>query len=81
MLGIIVGLLAGLTALVMVALVTAVMAILSPVLSLYESIAGMAARATTVWGAANNETRSDRDAKIIRLPEGSRDVEESRLAA
>jgi hypothetical protein len=81
MFGIIVGVLAGLTALVMVPLVTAVMAVLSPVLSFYQSIGGMAERAITAWGSANNETRSDRDAKIIRLPDGSGDVEGSRQAA
>ena len=81
MLGIIVGVLAGLTALVLVPLVTAVMAVLNPVLSLFESIGGMAGRAMTGWETASNKTPSDRDAKIIGLPEGRRDVEESRLAA
>ena len=81
MLAIIVGLLAGLTAVVIVPLVTAAMAVLNPVLSLYESIGGMAERAISAWGSASNKTRSERDTKITRLPEGSRDVEDSRLAA
>ncbi len=81
MLGIIVGLLAGLAGLLMALLATAVMAALSPVLSLYQSIAGMAVTAKTVRGSASTESRSDRDAKVKRLPERSRNVEEPSLAA
>ena len=81
MLAIIVGLLAGLAGLVMVSLAMAVIAVLSPVLSLYQSITGMAVTAKTAWGSASNKTRSDSDAKVIKLPEGRPHVEESRLAA
>ena len=81
MLAIIVGLLAGVSGLLMTLLATAVMAALSPFLSLYQSIAGMAVTAKTAMGSANIETRSDRDTKGKRLPEERRNVEESRLAA
>ncbi len=81
MLGIIVGLLAGLAGLVAASLATAVQAALSPVLGLYQGIAGMAVTAKTAWGSASTETRSDRDDKVEKLPEGSRNVEDRRLAA
>ncbi len=81
MLGIIVGLLAGLAGLLMTLLATAVMAALSPVLSLYQSIAGVAATAKPVRESASGGTRSDRDAKVGKLPEGRRSAEEPRLAA
>ena len=77
MLAIIVGLLAGLTGL----LATAVMVVLSLVLGLYQSIAGLAVPAKPAWGSTRAEARSDRDAKVGELPEGRRDVEEPRLAA
>ena len=81
MLGIVVGLLAGLAGLLMALLATVVMAILSPVLSFYQSIAGMAVIAKTARRSAITETRSDRDAKVKKLPAGRGNVEEPRLAA
>jgi hypothetical protein len=78
MLAIIVGLLAGLAGLLLVPLAMAVTAALSPVLSLYQSIAGMA---KTARGSASTETRPDRYAEVKKLPEGRRNVEEPRLAA
>ncbi len=81
MLGIIVGLLAGLAGLLIALLATPVMALLGPVSSLYQSIAGMAVTARTARGPASTETRSDRDTKVEKLPEGRRNVEEPRLAA
>jgi hypothetical protein len=82
LLAIVVGLLAGLTGLVVASLATAVQAALSPVLGLYRSIAGTTVTAETARGSASTGTRSDRDAEVIRLSEGrGRDVEGSRLAA
>ncbi len=81
MLGIVAGLLAGMAGLLTALLATAVMVVLSPVLSLYQSIAGMAVAAKTTRGSASIETRSDRDAKVQKLPKRRRNVEEPRLAA
>ena len=81
MLAAIVGLLAGLTGVLVVALATAVMAALSPVLGLYRSIAGTAVAAKTARGSASTRTRSDGDAEVIKLSEGRGDVEDPSLAA
>ena len=81
MLGIIVGLLAGLAGLLMALLATPIMMALGPVLSLYQSIAGMAVTVRRVRGSASTETRSDRDAEVKKLPDGKRSTEEPRLAA
>ena len=81
MLGIIVGLLAGLAGLLVALLATPVMMALGPVLSLYQSIAGMAIAVRPARGSASTQTPSDRDAELKRLPDGSRNIEEPRLAA
>ena len=81
MLAIVAGLLAGLGGLVMALLATAVMAALSPVLSLYQGIARVAVAAKPARGSASTEARSDRDLKVKKLPEGRLNVEEPRLAA
>ena len=80
MAAIIAGILVGAGGLLIGGLAMAVMAILSRVLVLYRTVAGMAAKAKTVMmGSAG--ARPARDAEIRRLPEGSRHVEEPRLAA
>ena len=81
MLAIVVGLLAGLAGLVAASLATAVQAALSPVLGLYRSVAGTAVVAKIARGSASTGTRFDRDAEVIKLSEGRRDAEDSRLAA
>ena len=81
MLGIIVGLLAGLAGLLVALLVTPVMMALGPVISLYQSIADMAVTVRLARGSASSETRSGRDAEVKKLPEGRRNFEAPRLAA
>ena len=77
---IIVGILVGVGGLLMGGLAMAVMAILSPILGLYRTVAGMAAKAKTAMGSAGAGIRPVGDAEIERLPEGRRHVEEPRLA-
>ncbi len=81
MFGIIVGLLAGLAGLLVALLATPIMMALGPILSLYQSIAGMAAPVQPAGGSASTETRSDRDAEVRKLPDGKRNIEEPPLAA
>ena len=81
MLGTIVGLLAGLAGLLVALLATPIMIALGPVLSLYQSVAGMAVTVRHVRGSATTETRSDRDSEVRKLPDGKRNIEEPRLAA
>src|SRR5215213_7536595 len=57
-------------------LAMAVMAILSPILGLYRTVAGMAAKAKTAMGSAGAGIRPVGDAEIERLLEERRHVEE-----
>lgn len=81
MLAIVVGLLAGLTGLMVASLASAVQAAFSPVLGLYRSIAETAVAAKIPRGSASTGTRPDRDAEVKNLPERRRDAEDPRLAA
>lgn len=81
MLGIILGVLAGLAGLLVALLATPIMMGLGPVLSLYQSIAGMAATVKPAGGSASTNTPSDRDAEVRKLPDGKRNIEEPPLAA
>ena len=81
MLGIIVGLLAGLAGLLVALLATPIMMALGPVLSLYQIIAGMAATVKPARRSASTNTPSDRDAEVRKLPDGKRNIEEPPLAA
>jgi hypothetical protein len=73
MVAIIVGLLAGLGGL----LATAVTA----VLDLHRSVAAVAARATTARVSSSARDRADGDSEVEGPPEGTRHVQEHRLAA
>ena len=75
------GTLAGLAAVVIALLPTAVMAAPSSVLSLFQSIARVAVAAKTARGSTSTEARSDMNAKVIKLAEGRRNIEEPHLAA
>jgi hypothetical protein len=82
MAAIIVGILVGLGGLLMGELAMAVMAVLSPVLGLYRTVAETASKAKrAAMGSAGAGTRSVRHAAIERLPEGRRHVDEHRLVA
>jgi hypothetical protein len=77
MVAIIVGLLAGLGSL----LATAVTAVLDPILGLHRSVAAVAARATTARVSSSARDRADGDSEVEGPPEGTRHVQEHRLAA
>ncbi len=81
MLGILVGLLAGLAGLLVALLATPVMMALGPVLSLYQSIAGIVVAVRPAGGSASTQTHSDRDAEVKSLPDRKRNIEEPPLAA
>jgi hypothetical protein len=80
MAAIIAGVLVGMGGLLVGGLAMAVSAVLSRVLGLYRTVAGMVAKAKTVaMGSAG--ARPVRHAEIERLPEGRRHADERRLAA
>ncbi len=81
MLGIIVGLLAGVAGLLVVPLAAIAMVILGPTLGLYQSVVRMAVAARAAVRSISTETHSERSATVEKPPEGRNKAEESRLAA
>jgi hypothetical protein len=82
MASIIVGILAGLGRLLMGGLAMAVMAVLSPFLGLYRTVAEIASKTkTAAMRSAGGGPRPVGHAEIEGLPEGRRRVDERRLAA